>query len=278
MQNLSKKKTNSNNNKKKKKNYNYRYRIMIPKIIHYCWFGGNPLPEKAKECIESWKKYFPDYEIKEWNESNFDVMSIPYTQEAYRLKKYAFVSDYARLWVLYNYGGIYFDTDVEVIASFDDIIAQGSFMGLEYAKPSNEKITSQGASTNYICAPGLCMGCPPKSELIKKALDWYQHNHYTSWTGVYTGTICKIVTQFLNKETDEVVNGIIKKGEFYLYEPQYFCPKNFLTGEVNITEKTRSIHHYDSTWVTPKKTIFDEIKKRCSNISARLHCFIFNSK
>ena len=95
---------------------------MIPKIIHYCWFGRNPLPQSAIKCINSWKKFFPDYEIKEWNEQNFDVNIIPYTSEAYQAKKYAFVSDYARMWVLYNYGGIYFDTDVEVIKPMKDIV------------------------------------------------------------------------------------------------------------------------------------------------------------
>ena len=104
---------------------------MIPKIIHYCWFGRNPLPESAIKCINSWKKFFPDYEIKEWNEDNFDVNIIPYTKEAYEAKKYAFVSDYARFWILYHHGGLYFDTDVEVIKAMDDIIELGPFMGVE---------------------------------------------------------------------------------------------------------------------------------------------------
>ena len=113
---------------------------MIPKIIHYCWFGRNPLPESAIKCINSWKKFFPDYEIKEWNEDNFDVNIIPYTAEAYEAKKYAFVSDYARFWILYHFGGIYFDTDVEVIKPFDDILERGPFMGRE-----------QGAFIKNIC-------------------------------------------------------------------------------------------------------------------------------
>ena len=95
---------------------------MIPKTIHYCWFGRNQLPKSAIKCISSWRKFFPDYEIKEWNEDNFDVNSIPYTAEAYQVGKYAFVSDYARFWILYHYGGVYFDTDVEVIKPMDDII------------------------------------------------------------------------------------------------------------------------------------------------------------
>ena len=104
---------------------------MIPKIIHYCWFGGKPLPKLAQKCKASWEKFFPDYEIKEWNEQNFDVNQVMFTEEAYKLKNYAYVSDYVRFWVLYHYGGIYFDTDVEVIRPLDDIIAHGSFLGFE---------------------------------------------------------------------------------------------------------------------------------------------------
>ena len=101
----------------------------IPKVIHYCWFGGNPLPKSARQYIDSWKKNFPGYEIKEWNESNFDVNVIPYTAAAYKDRKYAFVSDYARFWILYNYGGVYFDTDVEVRRPLLDIIEKGPCMG-----------------------------------------------------------------------------------------------------------------------------------------------------
>lgn len=104
---------------------------MIPHVIHYCWFGGKPLPKSALKCISSWKKYFPDWEIKQWNEENFDINSIPYTREAAERGKWAFVSDYARFWILYHHGGVYFDTDVEVIRPMDDIIEGGAFMGFE---------------------------------------------------------------------------------------------------------------------------------------------------
>lgn len=96
---------------------------MIPKVVHYCWFGGNQLPDDAKKCIESWRKFFPEYEIKEWNERNFDVNCCDYVKEAYAAQKWAFVSDYARFWILYHEGGLYFDTDVEVIKDMSDIIA-----------------------------------------------------------------------------------------------------------------------------------------------------------
>lgn len=134
--------------------------MVIPKIIHYCWFGGKPLPEEAKKCIDSWKKYLPDYEIKEWNESNFDINSIAYTAEAYEARKYAFVSDYARYKILYEHGGIYFDTDVEVIAPMDDLLAKGPFMGqedyLSAISLQNEKtISVRGIN------PGIGMAATP---------------------------------------------------------------------------------------------------------------------
>ena len=111
---------------------------MIPKIVHYCWFGRGELTPLAKKCIASWRLFFPGYEIKEWNEDNFDVNIIPYTADAYKAGKYAFVSDYARFWVLYHFGGVYFDTDVEVIRPMDDVLEKGAFMGIELlgAKPA----------------------------------------------------------------------------------------------------------------------------------------------
>ena len=95
---------------------------MIPKVIHYCWFGRNPKPVSVQKCIESWKKYLPDYEIREWNNTNFEAMSVKFTAEAMAKKKYAFVSDYVRLHALYKYGGVYLDTDVKVLKSFNNLL------------------------------------------------------------------------------------------------------------------------------------------------------------
>ena len=148
----------------------------MKKIIHYCWFGHNPLPKLALRCIESWKKYLPDYEIKEWNEDNFDVNIVPYTQEAYAAKKYAFVSDYARFWILYNYGGLYFDTDVEVIRPLDDIITRGPFMGFE-----NEIIINNVPFLTV--APGLGLGVDSGSNLYKEVLDLYSSLHFVNKDG-----------------------------------------------------------------------------------------------
>ena len=139
---------------------------MIPKIIHYCWFGRNPLPESAQKCIASWKKFLPDYEIKEWNEDNFDVNIIPYTKEAYEAKKYAFVSDYARFWILYKYGGLYFDTDVEVIKPMDDIIERGPFMGIE--------VPANNAGTPKV-APRPRPGGKPRPRPVQKSIRFVCH-------------------------------------------------------------------------------------------------------
>ena len=143
---------------------------MIPKIIHYCWFGGNPLPEDAKRCIASWKHYMPDYEIKEWNESNFDIRCNTYCEQAHGAKKYAFVSDYARLWILYQEGGIYFDTDVEVIKSLDNIIAKGAFMGCETSPTKDNQIITVN--------PGLGLGVEPKNPIYKELLDLYNKRSF----------------------------------------------------------------------------------------------------
>ena len=150
---------------------------MIPKVIHYCWFGGNPLPKSAQKCIASWRKYLPDYEIKEWNESNFDVNIIPYTAEAYKAKKYAFVSDYARFWILYKYGGLYFDTDVEVIKNMDDIIAKGPFMGCENEAKAGATPAQLGV------APGLGLGVNPGLGLYGEILEDYKTSHFITANG-----------------------------------------------------------------------------------------------
>ena len=157
---------------------------MIPKIIHYCWFGRNPLPQSAIKCINSWKKFFPDYEIKEWNEDNFDVNIIPYTAEAYEAKKYAFVSDYARFWILYHHGGIYFDTDVEVIKPFDDILERGPFMGREQGAFIKNICGTSYNGNGFGVAPGLGIGATSGLELYKEFLKSFQE-HNLLYLSVY---------------------------------------------------------------------------------------------
>lgn len=238
---------------------------MIPKVIHYCWFGGNPLPNSAQKCIASWRKYLPDYEIKEWNESNFDVNIIPYTAEAYKAKKYAFVSDYARFWILYKYGGLYFDTDVEVIKNMDDIIAKGPFMGCENEAKAGATLTQLGV------APGLGLGVNPGLGLYGEILNWYNTHHFITWTGVIEKNVVDITTEILNKNGIEILDdGVLKSSGILIYPKEYFCPKDYITGEMNITDKTKSIHHYSATWVGNKRTFVDKVIKRLKFILIRI--------
>lgn len=234
---------------------------MIPRVIHYCWFGRGELPDLAKKCIASWKTFLPDYEIKEWNEDNFDVTIIPYTREAYRLKKYAFVSDYARMWILYHYGGLYFDTDVEIIKPMDDIIQRGSFMGME---AGSEEMAGQTVN------PGLGLGVVPGLGLIKETLNVYEHKHFISIDGRITETIVNIVSRIVGSMPMKCLDGnVMDCGEVVVYPPEYFCPMNYYTGELKITANTRSIHHYKASWMSTPLTIIEKIRKRIKYIFVR---------
>lgn len=216
---------------------------MIPKIIHYCWFGGKPLPPLALKCIESWKKYFPDYVIKEWNEGNFDVNTIPYTQQAYKAGKYAFVSDYARFKILYEHGGIYFDTDVEVIKSFDDIISNGPFMGCELKNPL------QGV------APGLGLGIQKKHPLYKNIIDAYQELEFIKPDGSHNlKTVVKYVTEILISRGLKNTEEIQKVENICIYPYDYFNPLDDNTGKLRISVNTHSIHWFAKSWLKTSKT------------------------
>lgn len=231
---------------------------MIPKIIHYCWFGRGPLPELAQKCVASWKKYLPDYEIKEWNEDNFDVNIIPYTAEAYKAKKYAFVSDYARFWILHQYGGIYFDTDVEVIRPLDDIIERENFMGFETDPKSQLKEDASEASVN----PGLGMGVAPGLGLIKKMLDFYEGRHFEFIPGgIGQLTIVHIATEVLRKAGLKQQQGIQQVDDMWIYPAEYFCPINLKTGRIHVRPNTRTIHHYAGTWQDKHFSFKEWIKK-----------------
>jgi len=214
---------------------------VIPKIIHYCWFGRGELPEIANKCIVSWKKYLPDYEIKRWDENNFNVNIIPYTAEAYKAGKYAFVSDYARFWILYKYGGLYFDTDVELIKPIDDIIAQGSFMGCELSPKDGQLYPS--------IAPGLGLGAPPGHSLYRTVLENYGRMHLYSKYGIIGETVVQIITSLFRASCPNIdlTNKTTVLG-VNCYTWDYFCPLTASTGEMRITDNTRSIHHYTATW------------------------------
>lgn len=216
---------------------------MIPKVIHYCWFGGNELPPLAVKCIESWKKYLPEYEIKRWDETNFDVHMIPYISEAYEAKKYAFVSDYARFWVLHKYGGLYFDTDVEVIKPLDDIISAGPFMGCEnYCDPHAEP-------SEIGVAPGLGLGAIPNQSLYKNILELYSSMSFRNPDGsLRLTTVVSHITGLLCDYGLKNTNEIQEVCGIKIYPKEYFCPQDYVSGKIEITENTRTIHHYAASW------------------------------
>lgn len=212
---------------------------MIPKIIHYFWFGENEIPEKDKQNIETWKKYCPDYEIRLWNEKNYVFPDVQYVKDAAKMKKWGHVCDYARLDVLYQYGGIYFDTDVEVLKSFDELLQYKGFIGFENQMNVN---TGQG------------VGAEAGNITIKGMMDAYLSRQFILEDGTCDLTPCpEINTIYLIKKgliqnnTRQVVE------ELQVFPTEYFCPKNILTGKITITPETYSIHHFAGSWFDPKK-------------------------
>lgn len=223
--------------------------MQIPKVIHYCWFGRKPLPSKAVKCINSWKKLCPDYEIIQWNEDNFDFSSCDYSREAYEVGKYAFVSDYARFKILNSYGGIYFDTDVELIKPIDSILRQGPFMACE-----------QNGEDGIAVAPGLGMASVKDSRLLRDLMNEYLTRKFIRDDGTYNQiTIVEYTTELLKRHGLRDVPGIQFVGEYAIYPKDYFAPKDPITGKIRITDNTVSIHHYDSSWYTPYQKFADRM-------------------
>lgn len=214
---------------------------MIPKIIHYCWFGKNPLDKKSIKCIESWKKYFPDYEIREWNEDNFDITRCTYAMEAYKEKKWAFVSDYVRFKVLYKYGGVYFDTDVEVVRNFDNIISEGNYMGCENANSKKDIAVN----------PGVGLAAEPGMAFYKEMIDSYESDSFYKNNGeLNLYTIVERTTDLLMEHGLINVSEIQRVADINIYPREYFCPINMETGKMEKTENTYSIHWYSGSWET----------------------------
>lgn len=220
---------------------------MIPKIIHYCWFGGNPLPEQVKKMISTWKKYCPDYEIKEWNESNFDLASCTYTKEAYNAKKWAFITDYVRLKVIYDYGGIYMDTDVEVCKNLDDLLKWDAFSGFE-----SDKDISTGT-----------MGSVAGNEWIGYLLSYYNNRHFVMQDGSLDLTTNVVtITRMTCEKYDIVLNNRIQVfgKNMCLYPFDYLCAKSYKDGSIHRTKNTYTIHHFSGSWLPKRTKIKNKIK------------------
>lgn len=211
---------------------------MIPKVIHYCWFGRGEKPALALKCIESWKKHLPDYEIKEWNEDNFDVNSNLYVKEAYIYRKFAFVTDYVRLFALYTEGGIYMDTDVEVLKSYNPFLHHIAFSGFE----------SDGN------VPTGMMAAEKGSKWAYDLLVDYNTRSFINEDGSYDMTTnTQVITKYM------VAKGLIlnnKHQDFSdlvtMYPSEFFCPKDHRTGEIKLTKNSVCIHHFAGSWLDHK--------------------------
>ena len=212
---------------------------MIPKIIHYCWFGGKEKPEDVLKMIASWKKHCPDYEIKEWNETNFDIHLNRYTEEAYQQKKWAFVSDVARLWALVHEGGVYMDTDVEVIRPLDKLLANKAFIGFE---------GTQWIGTNL-------MGTEPHNAFLQAFLEDYNHRNFTNPDGTLNQptNVEEITSRFLSQHNLERNGKQQQAGDFTVYPTDYFSPYDYINGKVRTTAKTYSIHWFSQSLIKRSK-------------------------
>lgn len=225
---------------------------VIPKKIHYCWFGENPIPDRYKYWMESWHKFCPDYEIIEWNEGNYDISKNQYMLQAYEAKKWGFVPDYARLDIIYQHGGIYLDTDVELVKNLDDLRYQTGFAGFE----CNERV-----------AFGLGFGAVKGLQIIKELRDYYDDLEFKNKGGSYNLIASpRIQTEYLKNKglklngKYQIVDGLT------IFPEKVLCGKGLNTRNIRNTEHTVSIHHYDASWVNDKDRMFlqrleEEMKK-----------------
>lgn len=215
---------------------------MIPKIIHYCWFGGKDMPDLAKKCIETWNTNCKNYKIMKWDETTFDVESVAYVKEAYENKKFAFVTDYVRLWAIYNYGGVYMDTDVEVCKPIDNFLNEHAFSGFE----------------SYTDIPTGIMAGEKGSDIFKELLDYYNDKHFIKENGEFDLTTnVTIFTEIFEKRglkrnnTKQTISG------FTFFPKKVFCPDD--KDRLYRKEYIYTIHHFAGSWLP-----YEEIKKRNS--------------
>ena len=224
---------------------------MIPKVIHYCWFGGAPLGEKELACIESWKKFCPDYEIRRWDESNYDVRKNKYMSDAYDSGKWAFVSDYARVDVVSQCGGLYFDTDVELVRSPDELLDCGMFCGWE----NRSGIRNNGMEHENAVNFGLGFGAVASHPVLQDVLNKYDGLSFINPDGSLNLVACPVYqTEVLMLHgLDDRVPTRQSLGDVEVYPEDWFSPQSQLTGETVLTDNTVSIHHFSMTWVDPAR-------------------------
>ena len=211
----------------------------IPRKLHYCWFGGKPIPEAYQTYMDSWRRQLPDFELVRWDESSFDMDACPYFRQAYENRYWAFASDYARFRILYEQGGVYLDTDVEVLRPLDDLLERGAFLSLEY-----------DLWGDYQVNPGLGMAFPAGHPLLREILDYYESRDFIvdgeadTAHNVCVNTTSVLLPHGLDPKRNEIqtLDGVT------VYPTEYLCPIDFFTHEQKVTGNTCTIHHYAYTW------------------------------
>lgn len=224
----------------------------IPKVIHYCWFGGKEKPDLIQKCITSWKTHLPDYDIIEWNEHNVDISQNQYIQQAYDLKKYAFVSDYVRVHALYHYGGIYLDTDVEVFKSFDPLLHHLSFWSFE--------------QENYIATSTI--GAVKGNAMIKQFLDTYKDKSFVNKDGSFDNLTNVAMVTELFKNQGVQMNGEYQEleGLATIYPQTYFSPYDYINCRKLITDNSYAMHHFYKSWLPARTRIKGILKSGLSKV------------
>lgn len=232
---------------------------MIPKTIHYCWFGCNPKPKLAEKCIISWKKHCPDYQLIEWNEDNFDILSAPlYVRQAYEAKKWAFVTDYVRLQVVYNMGGVYLDTDVEAIKCFDALLENTAFFGFE----SNKYVNT-----------GLGFGAEKGSSILKELMDDYSSISFIKNDGTFDLKPCPVrnTLVFVKHGLKQNGNEQVLDNGIHIYPVSFFCPYDIASGMLKKRKETYSIHWFQASWYDTERRIEFTKQRERNRIDHLLH-------
>lgn len=215
---------------------------MIPKIIHYCWLSNDTIPEQLQMCMESWKKYLPDYEFMLWNFERFPKSKSKWVMDAFDNKKYAFAADYIRLYALYNFGGIYLDMDVEVLKPYGNLLTLNTMLGYENFKTNSLEVAA--------------FGVEPKSNWVKVCLDHYDERNFVNEDGSFNdqplpGVIkyCLINNGYEIKSIKSLEEAQQCLGKIIPVFPcDYFSPKNHVTGKIEKTKNTFTIHHFSGSW------------------------------
>lgn len=212
--------------------------MTVPKVIHYCWFGRKEMPDREKACIETWKRFFPDYEFQLWNEDNFDYSQCAFANQAYEMKQYAFVSDYARAKILYEYGGMYLDTDVKILKRFPDITAQNGFMGFERRAFLGTAVIAS----------------KPQNENIRKLMKYYETHDFLQKDGTFENIANVSILTDIMKEKGLRLGGEKQQIDgFDVFNREIFYPKKLEENVFKITEETCAIHMCSNSWLSERE-------------------------